>query len=106
MNGRRNIFTVSSANFRMLLLISSSKSFINIKNNRGPKTDPFNLEKDLSAVATVTWQREKQKKNNFSKKCYLVLAGGPPRVVGPGAPHHLHHLYGRTRPPNLRALCT
>ena len=26
---------------------------------------------------------------------YLVLAGGPPRVVGPGAPHHLHHLYGR-----------
>jgi len=31
----------------------------------------------------------------FHKNCYLVLAGGPPRVVGPGAPHHLHHLYGR-----------
>ena len=30
-----------------------------------------------------------------NKNCYLVLAGGPPRVVGPGALHHLHHLYGR-----------
>ena len=55
----------------------------------------FNLENDLSAVATVTWQREKQKTLIFKKNCYLVLAGGPPRVVGPGAPHHLHHLYGR-----------
>ena len=61
----------------------------------------FNLENDLSVVATVTWQREKQKKLIFQKNCYLVLAGGPPRVVGPGAPHHLHHLYGRHWPPCL-----
>ena len=33
----------------------------------------FNLENDLSAVATVTWQREKQKKLIFQKK----LLSGP-----------------------------
>jgi len=55
----------------------------------------LNLENDLSAVATVTGNVRNRKKINCSKNCYLVLAGGPPRVVGPGAPHHLHHLYGR-----------
>jgi len=51
----------------------------------------FNLENDLSAIATVTGN-VRNRRNYFFLNCYLVLAGGPPRVVGPGAPHHL---YGR-----------